>query len=216
MHANFGMFALLCLSLSGASAWCAPLRAEKSLFDGKSTEGWEMVGPGRFVIQDGLLKTEGGMGLLWYTKETFGDCVIRVVYKTTNPSDNSGVFIRIDGAPKDPWHAVHHGFEVQIDDGGDDWHRSGAIYSMSKAMAKPGKLNEWNTMEITLRGEEIAVDLNGVPVTRFNPSKDEIPPRTKPYEPERGPRPTKGYIGLQNHHAGSDVLFREVTVRPLP
>lgn len=29
------------------------------LFDGKSIDDWEHIGPGRFVLEDGLLKTEG-------------------------------------------------------------------------------------------------------------------------------------------------------------
>ena len=36
----------------------------KPLFDGRSLDGWEHVGPGKFVIENGVLRTEGGMGLL--------------------------------------------------------------------------------------------------------------------------------------------------------
>jgi len=74
----------------------------RQLFNGKDLAGWEHIGPGRFVLEDGLLKTEGGMGLLWYTKEKFGDCILRVVYKTSRAGDNSGVYIRIAEKPKDP------------------------------------------------------------------------------------------------------------------
>jgi hypothetical protein len=38
----------------------------RPLFDGKSLDGWEHVGPGKMVVADGLLRTEGGMGLRWY------------------------------------------------------------------------------------------------------------------------------------------------------
>ena len=34
------------------------------------------------MVEDGVLRTEGGMGLLWYSREKLGNCVIRVVYKT--------------------------------------------------------------------------------------------------------------------------------------
>ena len=51
----------------------------RPLFDGKTLDGWEHVGPGRFVVENGALRTEGGMGLLWYTREKFGDATIRVV-----------------------------------------------------------------------------------------------------------------------------------------
>jgi len=61
---------------------------------------------------------------------------------------------------------------------------------------RPGKPGpEWNTMEIT----------QGQPV----------PPRKFSYEPQRGPRPDDGYIGLQNHGKHDVVLYKEIAVRPL-
>ena len=63
---------------SSSSSW-------RPLFDGHSLDGWDHVGPGKFVVEDGLLRTQDGMGLLWYTREKFGDCVIRVIYKTGTP-----------------------------------------------------------------------------------------------------------------------------------
>jgi Domain of Unknown Function (DUF1080) len=194
-------------------------KGSRPIFDGKSLDGWEHIGPGKMVLEDGVIRTEGGMGLLWYTKEKFGDCVIRVVYKTSGRQANSGVYVRIADKPKDPWYAVHHGFEVQISDSDDDYHGTGAIYSLSKVRARPAKPSgEWNTMEIVLRGQEILVNLNGGQVNQFDAEKSEVPKRTKDYEPERGPRPTSGYIGLQNHGDVSGdayVTFKEVTVRPL-
>jgi hypothetical protein len=218
LFAALSAFAVL---LSGATAQQAPADAKdwRSLFDGKSLDGWEHIGPGKMLLEDGAIRTEGGMGLLWYTKEKFGDCVIRVVYKTSDRQANSGVFVRIADKPKDPWYAVHHGYEVQISDSDDDLHGTGAIYSLSKAAARPAKpAGEWNTLEIALRGQEIVISLNGGQVNRFDSEKSEVPERTKDYEPERGPRPTSGYIGLQNHGDVSGdayVLFKEVSVRPL-
>jgi hypothetical protein len=191
----------------------------RPIFDGKNLDGWEHIGPGQMVLENGELRTEGGMGLLWYTKEKFGDCVIRVVYKTGSPRANSGVFVRIADKPKDPWYAVHHGYEVQISDTDDEYHGTGAIYSLSKATGRPAKPSgEWNTMEITLRGPQVLVSLNGAQVNDFNPETAKVPERVKDYEPERGPRPTSGYIGLQNHGDVTDnayVRFKEVSVRPL-
>jgi hypothetical protein len=213
------------LAVAGAAPATAVGDGEKAngsgfrpLFDGKTLYGWEHVGPGRMVLQDGLIRTEGGMGLLWYTREKFGDCTIRVVYKTTSRQSNSGVFVRIADKPKDEWYAVHHGFEVQICDGADPFHSTGAVYSMSKATASPSKVGEWNTMDITLRGNTITVTLNGEKVQDFDPSTASIPPRKKDYEPERGPRPEKGYVGLQNHNdvaQGTEVYFKEIGVKPL-
>jgi hypothetical protein len=213
------------LALFALCAFALPARAPaadpegwRTLLDGKGLDGWEHVGPGKMVREDGLIRTEGGMGLLWYTREKLGNCTIRVVYKTTSKASNSGVFIRIADKPKDEWYAVHHGYEVQICDGADEFHRTGAVYSMSKAAVLASKVGEWNTMEITLKGQAILVRVNGVLVQDFDPAHASIPERTKTYEPERGPRPEAGYIGLQNHDdyaEGTQVYFKDVSVRPL-
>src|SRR5207244_7663159 len=54
----------------------------RQLFNGKDMKGWEQVGPGKFVVEDGKLKTVGGMGMLLYPAEKFGDVVLRVVYRS--------------------------------------------------------------------------------------------------------------------------------------
>jgi hypothetical protein len=189
----------------------------RPLFDGRSLDGWEHVGPGRFVVEDGMLRTEGGMGLLWYSREKLGNCVLHVVYKTARPRANSGVYIRIADRPRDEWYAVHHGYEVQIMDSGPEYRRTGSIYSFAKATAQPAKAGEWNTLEVTLKGDRVLTAINGVGVAEFDPSGP-VPERkdTSPTgDPERGPRPESGYIGLQNHDDDSIVYFKEVSVRPL-
>ncbi len=189
----------------------------RPLLDGKSLDGWEHVGPGKFVLDDGVLRTEGGMGLLWYTREKLGNCVLRVVYKTTNDRSNSGVYVRIADRPKEPWYAVHHGFEVQIFDTTTGDRGTGSIYTFAKAAAKPGKAGEWNTLEVTLKGQRVVTSINGVKVAEFDSSAlgPEIKPSSGEGDPGRGPRPETGYIGLQNHDDGSVVYFKEVSVRPL-
>jgi Domain of Unknown Function (DUF1080) len=197
---------LLVASVSPAAEW-------KQLFNHRDMDGWKMVGPGRFVIEDGMLKTEGGMGLLWYTREQFGNATIRVVFKTTTEHANSGVYIRLPEEPKDPWYAVHNGYEVQIDAGGDEWHCTGALYSLSKVTMKNQKpMGEWNTMDIDLRGQKTIVILNGKKINEFVGNQP-VPPRKQWFEPVRGPRPDSGYVGLQNHDAKSTVYFREVSLK---
>ena len=53
------------------------------LFDGQSIDGWRMAGPGKFVLvkYDKSLQSEGGMGLLWYTKKKYKDFVLKVDWK---------------------------------------------------------------------------------------------------------------------------------------
>jgi len=204
MRVIFAVFLLA--TVSQASDW-------KQLFDGKDLNGWQMVGPGRFVVENGMLKTEGGMGLLWYTGQTFGHSTIRVVFKTASPNANSGVYIRFPEPPKDPWYAVHNGYEVQIDAGGDEWHCTGSLYSLSKVTKRNQKpAGEWNTMDITIDGQKTAVKLNGEVVNTFVGNQP-VPERHAWYEPVRGPRPDSGYIGLQNHDRTSTVYFKEVAVK---
>jgi len=186
------------------------------LFDGKSMAGWEMLGRGSFSVEDGLLVTDGGMGLLWNTTRKIGNAHLRVVYKVSRPEDNSGVFVRIGPErPDDVWYAVHHGYEVQILATDDEYHRTGCIYSLTAApegVQKPP--GDWNTLEITMHGPIIDVVLNDTPMTHFDPSA-ELPERAAQWEPERGPRDEEGYIGLQNHDGDSVVSFKEVSVKPL-
>lgn len=116
-----------------------------------------------------------------------------------------------------PWFAVHQGYEVQIMDAGDAFHRTGAIYSLAPSSAVVGKAGEWRTMIITLAGERILVDLDGQRVTSFDPGSPDLPARKQWFEPKREPkRPVAGYLGLQNHDPGDMVWFKEVSVRPLP
>jgi uncharacterized damage-inducible protein DinB len=203
---------LLFLTLSAVAVLAAA--DGKQLFNGKDLSGWRMVGPGRFIVEDGMLKTEGGMGLLYYTGQKFGDQTVHVVFKTATPNANSGVYIRMPEAPNDPWYGVHNGYEVQIDAGGDDWHCTGAIYSLSKVTKrtqKPG--GEWNTMDIHLEGKKTIVFLNGEKVNEFAMDQP-VPDRKQWFEPVRGPRAEFGYLGLQNHDGRSTIYFKEVSVSP--
>jgi hypothetical protein len=210
-HGLIAIGAVLLISASVSAAGQA--ETGKPLFNGKDLTGWKHVGPGTFVVEDGTLKTEGGMGLLWYAVEPLGNVTIRVVYR--NPGGaNSGVFIRIPEQPSEPWMPVNRGYEVQIDDHGDDYHRTGVLYSLTKALATPEKLDDWNTMEITLDGDHTLVRVNGLLVTDYREGQP-VPPKKETFEPDRGPRPETGYIGLQNHSTDDIVYFREVSVRPL-
>jgi hypothetical protein len=192
----------------------------KQLFDGKNLNGWKHVGKGGMTVEDGLIQTHGGMGLLYWNGGKVSDCVIRIVYKMRDENDNSGVFIRIPSAPTEPWMPVNKGYEVQIDNhpergGEDDYHVTGTLYSLTKPLAKPGKPGpEWNTMEITLDGPRTIVEVNGEKVTDYTEGQP-VPPKKLSFEPERGRRPDAGYFGLQNHSDNDIVFFKEVAIRQL-
>src|SRR5262249_55556361 len=180
----------------------------------RTLDGWQMAGSGRFnVIGSQTIESEGGIGLLWHTKDEFGDFTLSVQWRSINAFDNSGVFIRFpvlgNANPAEDWKlAVDQGYEIQIDDRGYDpntnttgspLHITGAVYQLAAATKLASKpLGEWNTFEIEAIGPIIKVRLNGQPVSQLS-------------DPHG--RPLKGHIGLQNHHPGSHVQFRHLFVQ---
>jgi hypothetical protein len=67
--------------------------------DGKVNPNWTHIGYGKFVVEDGALRTDPdpkGLGLLVYKKEKLGNCQIRVVFKTRDIRSNSGVYVRLN------------------------------------------------------------------------------------------------------------------------
>lgn len=196
----------------------APAQQWIQLFDGKDLNGWKHVGPGNMTVENGLIHTHGGMGLLYWTGGTIGNCVLRVVYKMRDQNDNSGVYVRIPIEPREPWMPVYYGYEVQIDNiakGEDEHHITGTLYSLTTPLARPGKPGpDWNTMEITLDGPHTIVTVNGVKVTDYTEGQL-VPPKKLWFEPERGRRPEFGFFGLQNHSDNDIVFFKEVAIRPL-
>ena len=209
------------LFLAGALSMTAAERVQ--LFNGKDLTGWQRIPrhedaptdqkPG-FKVENGLLVSlpDTPEDDLWYTREKIGNATLRLVYKVSDRSANSGVFTRIPEKPKSEDDAIHKGIEVQIGDSGDDWHCTGVLYSMTKAQARPSKpAGEWNTMEIRLDGQRTVVTLNGVVVTDYD-GVSAVPPKRGKYEPERGPRPDSGYIAVQHHGGAATVWFREISL----
>ena len=198
----------------------APETPWKPLFNGKDLTGWKHVGPGGDTVEDGLIKTHGGMGLLYWTGGKVGNCKIRVICKMRDNNDNSGVFVRIPIEPREEWMPVHYGYEVQIDNhpetsGEDEYHVTGTLYSLTKPLSKPGKPGpEWNTMIITLDGLHTIVEVNGQKVTDYTEGQP-VPDKKFDFEPQRGPRPAEGWFGLQNHSDNDIVFFKDVSIQPL-
>jgi hypothetical protein len=180
-------------------------------------DGWRMAGFGGFIeLGAGIIETVDGIGVLWYWKQQFADFVLRVDWRASFPDDNSGVFIRFpalgNADPANDWKvAVDQGYEIQIDDTGknpdvnpptfgDPLHITGSVYTLAPATAVASKpLGQWNSYEITAKANKIVVSLNGQQVSQL----------------PNGNRPASGYIGLQNHHFGSRVQFRNIRIQSL-
>jgi hypothetical protein len=206
-----------------ACAAALPAAPPEQLLNGKNMQGWERIPrhedapanqePG-FKLERGLLVSlpDAPEDDIWYTPEKIGNATLRIVYKVSNKTANSGIFIRIPEKPKSEDDAINRGIEVQIDESGDEWHCSGVLYSMTTAKARPYRpVGEWNTMEITLSGPRTTVKLNGVLVTDYDGSAP-VPPKKGRYEPDRGPRPDSGYIAVQHHGGAATVWFREISL----
>jgi hypothetical protein len=182
------------------------------LFNGRNLDGWkERQVPkgqeGRWLIEDGILKAKPGRGWLG-TEKMFADFVLRVEWKISE-NGNSGVFFRVPdtefkGSPSDA------GFEIQIlDDNGSKYkdklqpyQYSGGLYhfqGVSKRVFKGA--GEWNSFELTIRGDAISLVYNGERVLDADISKNA----------DMRKRPKRGFIGLQNH--GSEVEFRKVVIK---
>ena len=169
------------------------------LTDGSHTNGWAMAGPGEFVIDNGTLKTTGGMGLLWYKTKSFKNFTLSLEWKVEAKENNSGIFVRFPDPGKDPWVAVNHGYELQICDTGGAKHDTGSVYSFKESSHMPTKkVGAWNVYEVIVIGQNYTVTINGEVVNQFE-----------------GDRTLEGYIGLQNHDDGSPVRYRNIKVREL-
>ncbi|OGD20454.1 MAG: hypothetical protein A2W03_01930 [Candidatus Aminicenantes bacterium RBG_16_63_16] len=172
-----------------------------------SKHGWNHYGPGYFDLDEtsGVLKSQGGMGLLWYAAKKYGDFILELDYKCAQKNTNSGVFVRVPQLPASDEY-IYHSFEVQISDEGKDIHKTGAIYDAqapSRDAAKP--TGEWNHLKVTCRGKNIQVEVNGVPVVNWD-----MEPRGKIKDFS-----LEGYLGLQNHDSIAPVYFRDVFVKEI-
>ena len=186
------------------------------LFNGKNLDGWQHVGPGEFVVENGVLKTAGGMGLLWYTKEKFSNSVAARRVQRARAGEGRQLR-RLHPHPDRADRAVDAG-----EQGLRSADRSTARTTITapaccirspRRMAKP-ELKEWNTMEITLTDDRTVVTLNGEKITDYKEG-DPVPEKKKSSEPDRGQRAAAGYIGLQNHNDKDVVLFRDISVKKL-
>ncbi len=169
--------------------------------------GWNHYGPGYFILNPdtGVLKSQGGMGLFWYSEQEFSDFILELDYKCSNANTNSGVFLRVPEIPTNN-NYIYHSFEVQINDSGQGIHKTAAIYD-AKAPEKDvfNKEGEWNHFKIIFKGNHIKVELNNHLIVDWDA---EPKGKVKNFYKE-------GYIGLQNHDSHSPVYFKNIYIKEL-
>jgi glucose/arabinose dehydrogenase/PKD repeat protein/type 1 glutamine amidotransferase len=218
-------------------------RPYQPIFDGtaESLSQWVQAPGGSFALQpDGSIRSVGGLGMLWYAGQQFGDFSVRMQFRdsrTDGGSANSGVFVRFPD-PRTPladrpagscgtvgaartqpaWVAIFCGQEVQVYDGATgEPQKTGSIYNfqpLDLAHARPTPAGSWNDYEIRVVGQHYTVIRNGVVINEFDNTPGKVSSRA-------GDPPTDlrqfaaGFLGLQNHSNSDLIDFRNIRVRPL-
>ena len=204
---------LVLLAMFVATAASAVTAEPKSLFDGKSFDGWEGDTEKTFRIEEGCI-VAGSLDVVvprnefLCTRKTYGDFELKVKFKLIGDKAkaNAGIQFRTQRIPN------HHEVSgYQADVGQDYW---GALYDESrrkKVLAKPEKavvdkavkLEDWNEYTIRCEGNRIRLWLNGTLTVDFTEMDQKI---------ER-----TGIIGLQIHGgAKSKVFYKDVRIEELP
>ena len=188
----------------------------KSVFNGKDFEGW--AGPvENYEVVDGAIVCKKGKGGTIYTKEEFGDFVVRLEIKIPS-GGNNGLAIRYPGQGDTAYQGM---CELQVLDENYDKVRGkidprqvhGSAYGMVAAKRGFQKPNgEWNQQEVTVKGSTIKVVLNGEVILDTDLSK--VDPETymgKSKHP--GVTRTKGFFGFAGH--SDPVAFRNISIKRL-
>lgn len=167
-----------------------------TLVDGKSMGDFGRVGAANWRLEDGAIvadKLEGKDPAYLTTAQTYKNFQI-VAEFWTDEKANSGIFIRCSKPGTVDATAC---YEVNIfDQRPDPSYGTGAITRYVEVNPMPKAGGKWNTIEITAKGRDITVVLNGqTTATLRNGMFDEGP------------------IALQ-HGAGA-IKFRKVEVKPL-
>jgi hypothetical protein len=213
----------LCSSLIlAASLLCAPIVALAatvepgftSLFDGKSLDGWTLLGKrgdGYGVTNGVLFCAKGGGGHL-YTEKEYSDFILRLEFRL-DPGANNGIGIRCPLTAIGPAYA---GMELQILDAAYNkplrpaqYH--GSIYDI--VPAKHGALKpagEWNEEEVVAQGRHIKVTVNGQVLVDANLNEVTDPEILKKHP---GILRDRGHIGFLGHN--DHVEFRNIRVKEL-
>ena len=189
----------------------------KRLFNGKNLNGWAGNTQG-YAIKDGIMICDpalGGSGNL-YTAEQYGDFTFRFEFRLL-PGSNNGLGIRMPVTGN----AAYQGMELQILDDTSprytgwlkDYQYHGSVYGV--VPAKQGHLKpvgEWNYQEVTARGKQITIKLNGTTILDADieqASKN----GTVDKKEHPGLKQDKGHIGFAGH--GDQVEFRNIRIKSL-
>jgi hypothetical protein len=186
------------------------------LFDGKTLNGWTLVGKtGRgYVVEDGriICPKDGGGNL--FTEKEYSDFVLRFEFKLEDGSNNGlGIRAPLKGD------AAYMGMELQILDNDstkyagklrpEQYH--GSIYDVIPAkLGALKKAGEWNQQEVRAEGRKIKVTLNGQVIVDADINSVTDPEKIKKHP---GLFRESGHIGFLGHN--EYVEFRNLRIQDL-
>lgn len=196
--------AVLTLVLATAAAQAAdspaPAKAKSplkygpwiTLFDGKSLDGWKVIGC-EAVVEDGAILLKAGNGVV-RTEKKYRDFVIEYQWKALKADDwDSGVYFRCDDPPPGaPWPKMYQanlrkGMEGNVEE---------LPAARSKGLVKDG---QWNTFRLRVVGTRATLRINDQRAWMAD-----------------GVKTPTGYIHLQAEiPGGGQFLFRNIRIREI-
>ena len=131
-----------------------------TLIDGSSgLDNWTRVGDVNWRAEDGAIVGDKGKGGFLLSKKSYKDFQIRAEFWAADTT-NSGIFMRCVDPAKI---AAETCYEVNIyDQRPDPTYGTGGIVNFAKVAPMPRAGGRWNTYEITAKGSQLTVLLNGV------------------------------------------------------
>jgi 3-keto-disaccharide hydrolase len=181
---------------SAAGGWQTLLEGETGLGN------WNQVGDANWRVEGGAIVADHGKGGYLVSKQPYQDFEIRAEFYA-EAETNSGVFLRCSNPQKITAELC---YEVNIwDVRPEPKYGTGAIVNVAAVpvplVNKAG--GKWNTYEITARGGQLTVKLNGVQTVSVEDGKHTAGPFALQYGP-----------GLNGAESGP-IKWRRVQIRPL-
>jgi len=193
------MVALLLVLFGPLFSGCVNQAGESSdsgwitLLDGTNLDQWTTIGTANWRLEDGVVVADKGSGYL-VSKGSYTNLQIRAEFWVDSAA-NSGIFIRCIDAQKV---SSATGYEVNIYDRRTEQdYSTGAIVNVAKVSPPiPKAGGRWNTFEITAKGPQMSVIMNGVKTSEGQDSKF-----------------ASGRIAIQ--YGTGVVKFRKLQIKPL-
>jgi hypothetical protein len=172
-----------------------------TLIDGTTgLDNWNRVGDANWRAEDGAIVADKGKGGYLVSKSSYKDFQIRAEF-WADDTTNSGIFIRITDPNKI---TATDAYEVNIyDQRPDPSYGTGGIVNVAKVSPMPKAGGKWNTYEITAKGSQLTVVLNGVKTVDVQDSKLAQGPFALQFG--NGPKDAPGGV----------IKWRKVQIKPL-